>query len=699
VHAIHCDFTKIINGTTQFTIPVFQRDYTWAESNCEQLWNDIVRIASANPPRVHFLVSLVYVPAGGSSAGFTQYQVIDGQQRLTTWSLLMIALRDHIRETGFDGGDSGPTVARIDAYYLKNEQEGGKRRHKLVLRRHDQGALRALIDRTEMPSDGSEHIRDNYEFFRELLREVSPTLIYEGLGRLIVVDVKLDATDDPQLVFESLNSTGVDLSQTDLIRNFLLMRLPEGEQDRLYEHRWSKIEALFRGFDRMFDAFARDYVALRMRASKQEKADNVYRAFRDAFDVLVQESGGLDELLEHMQATAGYYAAFSLSHEISDTLKWPMSRLSKLVDVPAILIMRMFECYKRLGTLSEGEFKEALSLLESYILRRSVCGGQTRGYWQVFADMAYELNTKQPLESLKGLLATQHESYAFPADAEFQRNLVERDLYHMRNCFHILEHLENHASREPSDTSNLEIEHIMPQNPNLNAAWQAMLGSECRDVQQKWLHRLGNLTLTGYNSKYSDRSFIDKKTIEGGFSDSAVRLNKSVREQEKWTDEEMLGRSALLAAQAAKVWPPLVVDVSVVKQIEQDRLRQRAAKRNVAAVPMGEPAKALFEALRGRVLNIDPNATEMAESKSVSYHGPGFFLEVLPRKRCLTLLLPLDFNEVQDVAGIASDATQWNFIPNAQYAGGVLLRVQSPADLDLALPVIRQAHASGRAAV
>jgi predicted transport protein len=611
----------------------------------------------------------------------------------------MVALRDHIRETGFDGGDSGPTVARIDAYYLKNEQERGERRHKLVLRRRDQGTLRALIDRTEMPPDSSEHISDNYEIFRDLLREVSPSLVYEGLGRLIVVDVKLDATDDPQLVFESLNSTGVDLSQTDLIRNFLLMRLPEGEQDRLYEHRWSKIETLFRGFDGMFDAFARDYVALRMRASKQQKADNVYRAFRDAFDVLIQESGGLDELLEHMQATAGYYAAFSLAHEISDALKLPMGRLSKLVDVPAILIMRLFECHKRFGTLSEVGFKEGLSLLESYILRRSVCGGQTRGYWQVFADMAYELNSQQPLESLKGLLAAQHESYAFPADAEFQRNFVERDLYHMRNCFHILEQLENHASREPSDTGSLEIEHIMPQNPKLNASWQTMLGTQWREVQQVWLHRLGNLTLTGYNSKYSDRSFIDKKAIEGGFSDSAVRLNKFVREQEEWTGREMQRRSVLLAEQAIRVWPALMVDASVVKQIEQERLRRRAAKRNVTAVPMSEPAKVLFEALRGRVLSIDPEATEMAESKSVSYHGPGFFLEVLPRKKCLTLLLPLDFNEVQDVAGIASDATQWNFITNAQYAGGVLLRVQSSADIDLALPVIRQAHASGRAVV
>jgi predicted transport protein len=698
MQAIDREFTKIINGTTQFTIPVFQRDYTWSDPQCEQLWKDIIRVGGSAAPQTHFLGSLVYVPTGETSAGFTQYQVIDGQQRLTTWTLLMIALRDHIKDLAYVGGDDGPTAKRIDAYFLKNEQEERQRKYKLVLRRHDQSALRALVDRQEVPQGGSEKIRDNYELFRELLKGQDPALVYKGLGRLVVVDVKLDPTDNPQLVFESLNSTGVDLSQSDLIRNFILMSLPEKEQTRLYESRWSKIETLFRGSDGKFDSFARDYVALHTRTSKQERANNIYSAFRDVFDEMWKAAGGLDPLLEHMQRHAAYYAAFSFSIGVPKPLQLPMSRLSKLVEVPAILVMRLYECFQHVGTLTQPEFQEALALLESYVLRRSVCDGQTRGYWQVFADIAYEIDEKKPLLSLKGSMASQHESYRFPDDSEFQRNLVERDMYHTRICLHVLEHLENHGSREITDISNLDIEHIMPQNPKLNGIWQKMLGKNWRDVQQAWLHRLGNLTLTGYNSKYSDRSFDEKKKIKHGFSDSAVRLNKFVREQNAWTAAEMQRRSVTLASRAVMVWPLLEVDREVVQQVERARLRRRAAKKDVAAIMMDEQAKELFEALRSAVREFDPEATEMAESKSVSYHSPGFFLEVLPRKSRLTLLLPLDFNEVKDASGIAEDATQWKFLINAQYDGGVVLIVRSLADIDVALPIVRQAHATARVA-
>ena len=294
-----------------------------------------------------------------------------------------------------------------------------------------------------------------------MLRSVDSALVFEGLGRLIVVDVTLGPFDNPQLVFESLNSTGVDLSQTDLIRNFLLMGLPEAQQDLLYETRWSKIETLFRGFNSSFDAFARDYIALRTKASKQEKSSNVYRTFRDCYKALATESGGLEPLLDDLLRFARYYAAFSFAHGVSESLRGPITRLNRLVDVPAILVMRLFDCFERRRSLSEVDFVEALQLLESYVLRRSVCSGQTRGYWQVFADLAYELDLERPLLSLRGLLAVQHESYAFPKDADFSRSLAERDLYHMRNCLHILEQLENYESREPTDTRSLQIERYL----------------------------------------------------------------------------------------------------------------------------------------------------------------------------------------------------------------------------------------------
>ena len=203
--AIDSPFTKIINGTTQFVIPVFQRDYTWdAETQCAQLWRDVLRASRTSTEHGHFLGSIVYIATGDSLAGFTRWMLIDGQQRLTTLTLLLAALRDHISEIKWAGGENDPTQKRIDAYFLKNVQEEGDREQKLVLRRHDQATLRAILDCKELPEDASEHIRDNYKYFRDQLSAVDPADVYRGIGRLVIVDVALNRqTDDPQLIFET----------------------------------------------------------------------------------------------------------------------------------------------------------------------------------------------------------------------------------------------------------------------------------------------------------------------------------------------------------------------------------------------------------------------------------------------------------------------------------------------------------------
>src|SRR6185312_12576797 len=344
--AIDRPFTKIINGITQFVIPVFQRDYSWTEAECDQLWKDVTEIARDTSERGHFLGSFVYISTGDTSAGFTRWLLVDGQQRLTTLTLLLVALRDHIQEAGWRGKDDDPTPKRLDAYFLKNVQEDGERFHKLVLRRRDRETLEALVDGTEIPGQGSERIRENYEFFREQLRTasgVSPNLVYRGVGRLMVVDVTLDrATDDPQLVFESLNSTGMDLSQSDLIRNFVLMRLPDRDQTRLYENYWSKIERFFYRSERTFDSFMRDYLALRTQASKQERGDEIYFAFRREFGSIGSDPEKLEVLLQELMRFAGYHAAFSIGTATYPHLIEQLFRLRRLVDVPGTLVMRLF---------------------------------------------------------------------------------------------------------------------------------------------------------------------------------------------------------------------------------------------------------------------------------------------------------------------------------------------------------------------
>lgn len=320
-----------------------------------------------------------------------------------------------------------------------------------------------------------------------------------------------------------------------------------------------------------------------------------------------------------------------------------------------------------------------------------MCGLQTRAYWRVFANLAYRIDEEDPLTSLKVALRRQRETYRFPKDDEFARDLESRDLYGMRNCHYMLDRFENHGSKEPYDTSDYTIEHIMPQNENLSKAWRDMLGPDYQRVQGTWLHRLGNLTLTGYNTTYSDRPFEQKKTVEGGFNDSSIRLNKWVRERSQWTEDEIAARGGILAKKAVGIWPGLVVDEMAVKNAELAELKERASRRDVSQVHMSSKAQELFDVLRPKVLALGPEIVEMAEPKSVSYHAMDFFLEILPRKYKLTLLLELEFSECELDSG-ARDAREYKFFQNAMHSAGVYYNLHEEADRHGAVRLIRKAY-------
>jgi predicted transport protein len=271
---------------------------------------------------------------------------------------------------------------------------------------------------------------------------------------------------------------------------------------------------------------------------------------------------------------------------------------------------------------------------------------------------------------------------------------TSRATYGLRVCRHLLEGLENYGTKEPTDTSSYSIEHILPQNERLRAEWRDMLGKDWKDTQKTWLDRLGNLTLTGYNSKYSDRPFEKKKTIPGGFAESSVRLNKFVREQPVWTEKEIKARTNFLAKRAVDIWPALSVDQSLIEAANRAELKAMAAKQDVSKVQMSTEAKALFEDLRKRLFEIDDDILELAEKDSVSYHSPNFFLEILPRRYSLGVLLPLDFTEIDDPSGLAQDATEWKFFTHAKHEAGVFVRVNDVESISSSIPLIRQAHAA-----
>ena len=362
--AVSRPFSQIINGAKQFVIPVFQRDYSWGWEQCLQMWSDI-RNSRGEGDNNHFLGSFVYVE-GNAGAAFSSWLVIDGQQRITTLTLLMVALRDHVLETQWNGEE--PTVGRIDAYFLKNREESGERGYRLALRRRDNETLRALIDGKDVSeiADSSELILDAYTYFRELLRGpgVDPAQIYEGVHRLVVVDVKLQlAVDNPQLIFESLNSTGIDLTQSDLIRNYLLMGLPEEDQTRLYNDYWSRMEATFRHAGGGLDYFLRDYIDLKQELTTQPLAEKIYAHFKSFWpqSEVVTTAERLEEVVEFGQ----YYASFLRPALTRDKeLVRPLSNVREggFGTAHAILVVRLYDLFGR-GLLSVGEFSDAMTHL------------------------------------------------------------------------------------------------------------------------------------------------------------------------------------------------------------------------------------------------------------------------------------------------------------------------------------------------
>ena len=552
--AIDRSFREIIEGTKQFIIPVFQRDYSWEAEQCQRLWDDIMH-ASKGDNGGHFLGSFVYAEES-TGAAFSSWLVIDGQQRLTTLTLLLLALRDHIQEVNWIGEDptEDPTPEQINASFLKNERQTGDRSYKLALRRHDAETMRSLVDGKD-PSEGervSELIVDAYGYFKDLLNSsgVDPAKVYQGIARMNIVDVKLEPRDNPQLVFESLNSTGVDLTLGDKVRNYLLMGLPEADQTRLYNDHWSKLENDFRRAGTVPDSFIRDFIALKQKSTTQTREDKVYDEFKQFWPSSDAESTG--GLLGDMVRFARYYVSFlrpSLTHH--KALLAPMTnvRSGGVGITHGMLIMRLYDCFER-GLLTERDFIQALQLIKSYLLRRAVIGLQTRDYWSVFARMAHSVSEDSVFESFQVALARRSYNYRFPSDQEFTQAFQENSMYGLRICFHILERLENAGQPEKSPTSTYSIEHIMPQHIDNVPGWQKMLGDEWKAEHEIWLHRLGNLTLTAYNPTYSNRPFATKKSMPGGFNESAVRLNQYVKDQERWTAKEMNRRGHLLAERA-----------------------------------------------------------------------------------------------------------------------------------------------------
>lgn len=694
--ATEANLLKFLRKSPQFVIPIYQRNYSWTEEQCRQLWADLLRAGREEAISAHFIGSIVYVERGLSTVTSQEaLLVIDGQQRLTTSTLLIAALAKHFEDKGVAELLEAFSAKKLRNYYLLNPDEEGERHFKLILSETDKDTLLAILKGAPMPAEISSRIERNYGLFRDLIQKHEGELeaICQGLAKLVIVDVSLDRSqDNPQLIFESMNSTGLELSQADLIRNFILMGLEPKLQTELYKSYWRPMEKAFgqAAYVTHFDPFMRHYLT-----AKTGEIPNVREVYA-AFKAFARDSQiDTKALVADIHAYASYYCAMALGAEAQPALKQAFHDLRELkVDVAYPFLLDAYHDYKQ-DRLTTDELLGIIRLVESYVFRRAICAIPTNSLNKTFAGLSRSLKKDRYLESVKAAFLLMPSYRRFPSDEEFQRDLKLRDLYNFRSRSYWLRRLENHGRKERVVVENYTIEHILPQNAALSPEWQAELGPEWQRIQQTWLHTLGNLTLTGYNSEYSDTPFAYKRdqvaNAEGkkiGFKFSALNINDGLGEVAQWNEDAIKARAERLAKEAAKVWAAPVLDSGVLDAYRPVAGKCAPQQYSIDDHPhlAGGPMRALFEALRKAVLELDACVTEEFLKLYVAYKAETNFVDVVPQVRRLRLSLNMPFNEIDDPRGLCLDVTNLGRWGN----GDVEVGLSSLDDLPYIMGLIRQ---------
>lgn len=675
----------LLKGPKQFVIPIYQRTYSWKIAQCDKLLRDIIRISKDPSVPGHFIGSIVYFQESiHTVSDVPELLVIDGQQRLTTVSILIAALADYIKENKTEIG-SITNYTKLQNYYLLNADEEGSLRYKLLLTRKDKESLKDLIKGVPLGDTHSKRIVENYGHFRSKITEKNVAHIYNGVQRLFIVDVALEKDkDNPQLIFESLNSTGLDLSPADLIRNYILMGQEVTLQNELYERYWYPMEQTYgNDYSSYYDWFMRDY--LTVKTGSISKIGMVY----DTFKEYVQGGNApetITEVVADIHKYSGHYVNMVLHKEPDADLRKAFKSISKLkVDVSYPYFLPIYNDYVD-GVITKEELLEIISLVESYVFRRAICGIPTNSMNKTFLSLYNTIDTANYVESVKASFQLLESYKRFPTNSEFQKEMVLKDVYNFRSRNYLLAKLENHKRKELVNVDDYTIEHILPQNENLSAEWQAMLGQDWKEVQETYLHTIGNLTLTGYNSELSDRPFNKKKTIVGGFNDSPIRLNEFLRRSEKWTENEIVTRAKTLGTKATDIWraPNLTVE-----RLEPYRPKKKVTE--TYSVETYDYLKGdiyeLYSALRKRIMNIDSSVYEVFNKLYIAYKSSTNFVDIVPQKSKLRLSLNMAFADIVDSKNLCKDITGLGRWGN----GDVEVSFSSHNQLDDVMELIQQA--------
>lgn len=686
MEATQAQLLSLLDGKKQFTIPIYQRTYSWHLKQCQQLFLDIERIGNDESELSHFIGSIVYFKPGTSPVtSVPELLVIDGQQRLTTVSLLLLALTHFLKEH-LDFTLEDETWEEIQETYLINKHRKDDSRFKLLLTRKDKTTYTNLVDEMEMTSNHSKRVLENYNFFKGKIHKENALAVYHGIKKLIIVDVILERDkDNPQLIFESLNSTGLDLSQADLIRNYILMGQPMDKQNDLYERYWFPMEQSFGENIGSLAWFIRDY--LTMKEASIPRIDQVYEVYKK---FLGSKNGfkSVEEAVKSLHRYAKYYVRIALLKEEDPAIAKKLKEITKLkIDTSYPFLLAVYGDFEE-EQINKEEFIEIIGMVSNYVFRRAICGIPTNSLNKTFATLYKRIKRETYLESVKAAFILMDGYRRFPSDTEFSKELQIKDVYNFRSRNYLLESLENHNRKELVNAENYTIEHILPQNQNVSIQWQNELGEDWERTKAKYLHSLGNLSLTGYNSELSDRPFSDKKTIPGGFDTSPLFLNESVRAETKWNEEAILRRASKLAERACLVWkePSLSED-----KLNLYREPEEVKEHSVYSIEhydhlQGEMLD-LYRQLEKRILNLDATVRVEFKKLYIAFKAQTNFVDIVPQKKRLRLSLNTQFDKIKDPKGFCKDVSGLGRWGN----GDVEVGLENLSQLDYVMDLIEQA--------
>jgi len=561
---------------TQFVIPVYQRNYDWTVTQCKQLYIDILEAGNNKDLSAHFIGSIVYVHDDVYAAsGIRELTIIDGQQRLTTMTLIYLALYRLAIEM-----EDKALENRINETYLINKfaQEEGK----LKLRPTDNndGALKYLL-RSDNNEEFNKYSRliENFNFFKTRITKENYDVVLNGINKLMFVEISLDRTkDDPQKIFESLNSTGLELSQADLIRNYILMGLNRKYQNKIYSNYWEIIEKSAKdntaNESRVSD-FIRDYLTLEN--SKIPNKNKVYQEFKEKYPIT--NVADLENNLKPIKRFVKHYSKL-INPEIEKDkdIRLQLQNINNLeINVAYPFILKVYDDYIS-EKINKETFIEVLELIQSFTWRRFIIGLPTNALNKIFMRLYEDVEQENYLQSIQKSLLKKKGTQRFPRDIEVINSLKEKDVYGIKskNRVYFLERLENYQNNEfvtINGNSDITIEHIFPQNPD--PKWKIELGEkEYNLIKEMHLNTISNLTLSGNNGKLGNKTFLEKKNMnidgkEQGYKYSRLWLNRFLSEIDNWNIENIEKRFEIIKNRFLEIWkfPDIEIDTQDFNEV------------------------------------------------------------------------------------------------------------------------------------